>query len=291
MSDYDLSARKVTLPDGRELAVSEFGDPSGQPLFFFHGWPGARLQGVTCHEAGQKLGIRVIAVDRPGFGQSDFQAKRQILDWPDDIAHLADSLSIQQYKVLGLSGGGPYALACAYKTPERIAGTAVVCGVGPSDNEEELSGFMEQHQKMIRVIRKAPWLVHFLFWRNVRHQNKHPQETMAEFLADLPAPDKAALSTVEADDLLKKARNDSLSPGIQGHVWEMRLFARPWQFCQQAVSFPVQLWYAAEDSVISPAVGQRANAKLPNSQLHLVPDEGHYSLLINQAETILTSIA
>lgn len=290
IDETPLSAQKIKLPDGRDLAITEFGDPVGKPVFFFHGWPGARLQGLSCHEAGLQSGIRIIAVDRPGFGASSFQKNRQILDFPDDIINLADTLQVTTFGVLGLSGGGPYALACAYKYPERLTGTAVVCGVGPSDTESDLAGFMIDHQKMIRLIRKAPWLVHFIYWRNVRHQTRHPEEMMAEFLSQLPQPDQQALSEPQTLEMLNRARADSLSPGIKGHIWEMRLIARPWGFVHQDIKVPVQLWHGAADNVIAPEVGKRADQKLPDSCLTLLANEGHYSLLLNQAPAILPAL-
>lgn len=125
--------QQIKLPDGRSLAFSAYGDPGGNPILFFHGWPGARLQGRLTDQPAKRLGLRVIAPDRPGFGHSDFQRNRQILYWPDDVGHLADSLGIDKFSVIGLSGGAPYAFACAYKHPNRINSVGVVSGVGPSD--------------------------------------------------------------------------------------------------------------------------------------------------------------
>jgi pimeloyl-ACP methyl ester carboxylesterase len=132
--------------------------------------------------------------------------------------------------------------------------------------------------------------VHFIFWRNVQHQNKHPQKAQAELQASLPEPDQKALANEKVNEGLIQARADSLSPGIKGHVWEMRLFARPWRFQHQDIQVPIQLWYGEKDTVIAPEVGKRAHQKLPTSKLTLLPNEGHYSLLINQAAAILPGI-
>ena len=118
--------KRIELSDGRYLAISEYGAPGGEPVFFFHGWPGARLQGQLADEPAKKLNIRFISPDRPGFGLSDFQPGRSILDWPKDILDLADSLGLDQFAVLGLSGGAPYALACAYAIPEQLTAVGII---------------------------------------------------------------------------------------------------------------------------------------------------------------------
>src|SRR5437868_4337089 len=108
------------LRDGRALGYAEYGDPGGTPVFFFHGSPGSRLQRHPDPSITSSFGARIITVDRPGYGRSDFQPGRRLLDWPADAAQLADALSIERFAAIGLSGGGPYLLACAYAMPERL---------------------------------------------------------------------------------------------------------------------------------------------------------------------------
>ena len=110
----------LTLRDGRALGYAEYGDPGGIPGFYFHGHPGSRLEAQLADQAAVETGIRIIALDRPGYGRSDFQPGRRILDWPSDAAEVADQLGIGAVPVLGASGGGPYALACGYVLPERF---------------------------------------------------------------------------------------------------------------------------------------------------------------------------
>lgn len=114
------------LPDGRTLGYAEFGCPNGRPLMWFHGFPMSRLDGWAADRIARRRGIRVIAPDRPGFGLSTFQPSRRIVDWPADVKALADHIGIKRFAVLGLSGGGPYAVACAYALPKQ---TMTACGV------------------------------------------------------------------------------------------------------------------------------------------------------------------
>lgn len=100
MARVIASARNLTLPDGRRLAFDEHGDPKGQVVLYFHGTPGCRVEweGQTTPGLAEKLGVRLIAIDRPGSGLSDFQPKRQIKDWPNDVEHLANALAIEKFR-------------------------------------------------------------------------------------------------------------------------------------------------------------------------------------------------
>src|SRR5512136_1482675 len=109
----------IALSDGRTLAYAEYGDPTGQPVFFFHGMPGSRLFRPP-DQITAKVGVRLITTDRPGYGLSTFQPGRRFLDWPGDIAQLADHLNMEKFAVMGHSAGGPYVAACAYALPQRV---------------------------------------------------------------------------------------------------------------------------------------------------------------------------
>jgi len=130
-----MTQQKIELQDGRMLGYAEYGASEGVPVFYFHGFPGSRLDYLFFDdgEAASKANARIIAADRPGYGLSGSKRNRAILDWPDDVLALADALQIDRFGVLGISGGGPYAAACAFKIPERLTATGIVSGMGPPD--------------------------------------------------------------------------------------------------------------------------------------------------------------
>jgi len=119
------------LKDGRRLGYAKFGVSNGKPLFHFHGYPGSRLEGKLIHETAARCGVDLIAVDRPGMGFSDIKPDRSILDWPNDVIELADLIGIDRFAVEGVSGGGPYSLACAFKIANRITKAGVISGTCP----------------------------------------------------------------------------------------------------------------------------------------------------------------
>ena len=110
----------IILPDGRTLGFAEYGDPSGRPVLFFPGTPSGRLFQHPDESIAASLGARVITLDRPGYGLSDFLRNRALLHWPDDVEELADTLGFDRFAVAGISGGAPYVAACALKIPGRL---------------------------------------------------------------------------------------------------------------------------------------------------------------------------
>ena len=124
----------LELSDGRSLSYRQYGDPEGTPVMFFHGYPGSNrdFAFVDPKDLARTHHCSVIATSRPGYGESTDKPGRQLLDWPTDVCELADALQIDKFAVVGYSGGGPYALACAYAIPERLTSVVVVAGVGPA---------------------------------------------------------------------------------------------------------------------------------------------------------------
>src|SRR5688572_5249193 len=122
----------VTLPDGRLLGFAEYGQPDGKPLFYFHGYPASRREPAPIAKEVRERGIRLISVDRPGIGASTYHPGRTLRDWPEDVRVLADALGLKRFAVLGSSGGGPYAIACALVLPpERLSVAGVFAGAPP----------------------------------------------------------------------------------------------------------------------------------------------------------------
>ena len=122
----------VRLPDGRDLCYTCHGPADGEPVFLFHGEPGSRMF-MPDADAPGRAGVLLITMDRPGYGRSTAQGGRTLLDWPDDVAFLADRLGIDRFSVLGISGGGPHALACAYRIPTRLCEVAIASSPCPFD--------------------------------------------------------------------------------------------------------------------------------------------------------------
>ena len=149
-----IDDQMITLSDDRRLGYAEYGDPQGWPLMFFHGTPGSRVMARFAGPKARELGLRLIAPDRPGFGLSDFQPQRRLLDWAKDVEELADALNLEQFSVVGVSGGGPYVAVCAWKLGERLISAGIVSGLAPEDRvRRKLS---HGHRITAKIMRQNP---------------------------------------------------------------------------------------------------------------------------------------
>jgi len=147
----------VKLPDGRKLAYAEFGRPEGHPVLYFHGSPSSRLEPLLYgDDVFHQFGLRIIAPDRPGMGQSDFQPRRGFSDWPKDVLVLADTLGLERFSVLGNSGGCGYAAACAARIPERLHAVVIVSGAWRMDWPEAMNN-LSAHLKLLWNLARSTW--------------------------------------------------------------------------------------------------------------------------------------
>jgi pimeloyl-ACP methyl ester carboxylesterase len=117
----------ITLPDGRKLAYAEFGKLAGHPVIYFHGGISSRLEPLLLgEEIIDRFGLRLIVPDRPGIGQSDVRSNHSLANYPQDIVVLADSLGLDKFSILGISGGSGYILTCAAKIPDRLLSAVAI---------------------------------------------------------------------------------------------------------------------------------------------------------------------
>lgn len=262
------------------MAVEEYGDPAGPPVFYFHGWPASRL------EAGliPGLKVRLLALDRPGYGRSSPQPGRTLLDWPRDVAAVADRLGLDRFYVVGLSGGAPYAAACAYALPDRVRGVALVCPVPPAHT----------------VGRRAPGVGHlFRLGRHpvlarrlfsvmrtpLRYRIITPRTLVGN---SLPEADRAVLDRRTLSSLARAWR-EGIGRSMQGALSDALIYAADWRVPLDQVAVPVDLWYGAQDALI-PRDSLTPFEAIPGVRLHILADEGHYSLAIRHAAAILRQL-
>ena len=286
----ERAASVLTLKDGRRLAYAEYGDPQGKPLFFFHGMPGSRLEGQLADPAAKKLGARVIAADRPGYGLSDFVPRRTFLDWPADVLALAAALGIERFAVAGVSGGGPYVAACAFRIPERLTGAGIIAGVGPFDAPDATVGMSQGNRFLFGLARRFPWLVRPPIALMGILAHRFPDRMMRSMIRSMPEPDQAALARPEILALFKEDIAEAFRSGSRGAAWEALMYARPWGFRLEEIAMEVRLWQGELDRNVPPSMGRYQAHAIPNCRSTFYPDEGHISLPVNHLEEILGAL-
>jgi pimeloyl-ACP methyl ester carboxylesterase len=244
MSDHGAAEveHRVRLTDGRTLACLQLGDPAGPPVLYFHGYPGSRLEARIAATAVGRLGLRLLAVDRPGFGQSTFQPGRTVGAWAADVAALADQLALGRFSVVSISGGAPYALACAAMLSDRLERIALLCPLGPLDVADGRAGMLLQDRLLLALAAHAPLLARGVVRMLVHWMRQDAERYIKFMLAGMMSPDRDLFADPGYHSLMKESSSEALRQGGRGPAWELMLIARPWDFQLQDVRLSVSLW-------------------------------------------------
>jgi pimeloyl-ACP methyl ester carboxylesterase len=267
--------RTLRLRDGRQLGFATFGDADGLPVFYLHGSFGSRLEGRIAHVAALHRHVRLIAVDRSGFGLSDGRRGAKLVDWPPDLEELADQLAIDRFSLLGVAGGGAFALACAARLPERVRSVALVSSTAPHTGPGALRGMDPRALMVLHFLpRWLPWVSRRLHERAARLADRDPLRLLREASGTLPASERAALDSPEIASIFMDAAYEGFRSGAGGVVQELRVLAEPWGFALAEVHAPVFLWHGETDRVSPLAMAQTLAREIAKSQLQTIPERG-----------------
>ena len=278
----------LRLPSGRDLAFGEYGDPHGLPVFAFHGTPGSRLQIAPRPSAPVPAGYRLIAPDRPGYGHSTFDPNRRLTHWPDDVCTIADHLAIDRFGILGISGGGPHALACAHAIAPRLLGVACVSGVGPLYDPAAMDGMMPLNRWLTRLSKRGGFLLKILMRLQFRAMQRNPTRALDMMSRQLPTYDQAILADPEfratmIDDMHSNSATTALAA-----AQDFTLFASDWGFAFEDIGRPVHFFQGDADRNVPVQHAELMAAKVPGAIMHCYPNEGHF-LIIRRLEEILNT--
>jgi pimeloyl-ACP methyl ester carboxylesterase len=283
--------RRIKLSDGRALGFAEYGDRDGKPVFYFHGFPGSRVEAGIAGPTAAQVGVRLIAVDRPGFGLSDFKAGRRIGDWAGDVAALADALALERFAALGVSGGGPYLSACALRLGDRLTAAAVFCGLGPASDPGATEGMIRYNRLGLRLAGRLPWSAGPLARIVATAMHIAPERAVAHLARQLPQVDRALLEETELRGLFVEAYREALRQGARGAARELLLFSRPWDFRLEQIGMPVHLWHGELDTIVPPAMARRQQRALLECRARFFPREGHFSVVVHHVREMLEMLA
>lgn len=271
-------ARTMTLSDGRTLAYDVFGDPDGVPVIFSHGFSDSHVIRHPDDALTTSLGVRWIAADQPGVGDSSPKRGRKMVDWGADMEELADELGLERFNVAGHSGGGPHALAIAFHMPDRVAKVALASPVAPFDEPGVAKMLV---MKDLKVIAKLRHLHRFIKW--VMHVGAKKLEkdipSYVESVADeLPNEARTMLRNPEQRALFEENFRLGYRQDEEG-VFEMTMALWDWGFQPQSVRQPVELFYGTADDIISPRMPLHLCGELPHCSAHEWAGAGHYGFV------------
>jgi pimeloyl-ACP methyl ester carboxylesterase len=285
------STQKMVLPDSRVLAYSEFGQIDGVPVFYFHGSPSCRLEPLLIGEDRLGLsGIRFIAIDRPGMGQSDFLPGRSFADWPDDVVSVADALGIKRFGVLGNSGGAAYALVCALRLADRITSAVIVSGAGRMNAPEVAAHLPFVNRFFWLLAERFPLGLRGLLKTMQKPGKASQAEELKKMERFLVAPDLAAMSESNRFSALQAATLECLSRGTKGAAWDARLYVRPFGFSLEEIAIPVRFFHGGRDMNVPLALVRSMVSRMARADLTVLPQDGHLSALCNHFEEIVEAL-
>jgi pimeloyl-ACP methyl ester carboxylesterase len=284
--------RTLTQPDGRRLAWAEYGDPAGEPTLYMHGTPSCHLEATAfgVDQTAARLGLRLIAIDRPGMSDSTFQPDRRVLDWPSDVTAVTDQLSLDRFAVLGYSGGCPYAAATAHALPEQVRVLGLVACVAHLEPGLE-EGLHPNGLMLKRLCRERPTAARMLMTIGMRIPAHLPPVLRAMMNASLPDPDRTALMRPTMSDGFPLAIREAFKHGARGPQHDEALMSAPWGYDPAEITVPTHLWQETLDNFGSTLpMAEHLHNTIRGSELHLTRD-GHLSVLTDHLEEILAALA
>ncbi len=263
----------VVLPGGREIAYDDVGDPAGAPLVYLHGCRDCRLARHPDDGVAARLGVRLVAVDRPGYARSAPDPAGTEVTQADDVAALMDSLGIGRFGVLGWSAGGPGALALAAKHGDRVAVAAVAAGTVPVASEPNPATFAAEAAPM------------------VAQPGIDPDDALEAVLEGADEPYRRDLAAVDGlHGLLALSLAAAVAPGLDGVERDLRAAVSPWPFDPAAIGVPVVLWYGTADRRVAVSAGESLAGSIPDVRLHVVEGASHLLPLVHW-ERLLVELA
>ena len=299
MSTHARQNLTFTLPDGRQLGYAEYGDRNGTPLLYFHGYPSSRLEAYAIDDIARRNRTRLLALDRPGFGLSTPQPNRSITDWPTDVSAFAKGMQLSRFAVLGTSGGGPYALACAHGLPQEMltgvglfaSGPPWVAGAHHNSIYRRVFRAMATHSPtglrifLDALVRVSRWLVHsgpvsrrIDRWLEQVDKNEEPNDQVVNKTSAMITPRK---TTAERRlEMVHALLEEPFAQGGKAAVEEARLLSSDdWGFSFESVRHnPVMVWHGAEDTNAPVALIRYMVKKLPYCIYHEFEGDTHYTM-------------
>ncbi len=241
---------QLKTPDGRQLATKSYGDPDGKPVFLLHGTPGSRLgprpRGAVLH----RLGIQLITFDRPGYGKSDRHEGRRVADAATDVLTIADAYGLDKFAVVGRSGGGPHALACAALMPDRLTRAAVLVGLAPQG-----AAGLDWYDGMTQF-NVAEYMAAANGYQSLAAQTEataeavrdNPASLLASLHPEMPDSDRRVVADPGIRAQLLETYTEALRTSADGWIDDVLAFKFPWGFDPATIRVPVLLWHGAVDN-------------------------------------------
>ncbi len=265
------------LNDGRQLGYAEYGPATGRPLLWFHASPGAKWQiAPDAREDTYDRNIRIIAIERPGVGDSTLHLYDAIVEWARDVEEFCDAKGIDEFNVVGLSGGGPYALAVAHEMPERVSSAIILGSLAPATGPEAAEGLVSTSTRIASPIMKHVRAPLNLLMRNLIRVAAPRADQLVQLVTSRMPPGDRQLFTnpltrqMFIEDIVNGGRDQ-----MQAFLIDSYLFGRDWGFLLKDIRVQVHMWHGDADPIIPLEHCQHMVDLIPGATFRVRPGEGH----------------
>jgi pimeloyl-ACP methyl ester carboxylesterase len=283
----------VQLQGDAVVDFQEYGDPTGVPLVFCHGWPSSCTMARLTDEPARELGLRIISPDRPGISGSSLQPNRKLGDWPGVVERLLEHLGIGEFRMLAISGGAPYAYATAAAMPNRVRAIAIVCGAIPMTELEDAEGLLPLYRWMLALYRSRPQLLRRLFCMArpilALRPPVHLRPLLLKVLMLRPC-DAESLRDSAAFEAIFESQRRAWRGSAEGVMADAQIYALPWGFSLADIHVAVRLWHGTQDRAFSIRLAEKVAKRLPDCKARFIDNAGHYSLPIRHMREILADL-
>jgi pimeloyl-ACP methyl ester carboxylesterase len=269
----------------------QVGKADGPAVFHFHGHGSSRLEALLVSEQAVSLGVRLIALDRPGIGRSSANEEYRLLDWPNDVSEIADQFGIERFAVEGVSAGGAYALACAYKLPHRLTACGLISTLPPAALLGKAGPLWMR--RVLPIAARLPVLfrLYLALLPDPAADERAMEKQLLRYASTLSEADRKLLQTAALRKQLAQAMAESRRKGSRGNRYEARMLVRYWGFKPEEIAFEkIFLWHGQEDRFMPIAAARLLAQKLPHCTAVFYPGDGHFSVLMEHTQDILNAL-
>lgn len=268
---------RVRLRDGRHLAYSAAGRAGGVPVLYMHGAIGSPVRRAPALERViRELDLRYVMLDRPGFGDSDPHPGRSVASIARDVEDFADAVGLDRFAVIGVSAGGPYALACAHALPYRVPATACVSSMPPGVCLNGANGMSARYRLPLKLLRRMPVASAMLGDRILRVLDRHPGLLAAAISLGAPASDRALMNERQARETVAASFLRAAGNGVGPMIEDFLICSSPWGFELGEISGQVEVWHGVGDRLVPLSHVAGMIAALPRCRAHVTDGDGHF---------------
>ncbi len=274
-------AATLRLADGRRVGYRIYGAADGAPVLALHGTPGAHSKFAMAGVAASTLGLRLIAIDRWGYGATDAPANPSLAGFGRDMALVADALAVEKFSVIGISGGGPYAAAVAAILPGRVTAAALVSPVGPIVGLARRPRLSALHYVSFRVLPRIPGAIDLAFKAFRQVALRAPASSARIAAGRALSSDREIMSDRALAADLGACFATGLATGTRGPAIDMQLFSRAWNVDLREVACSARVWIGDEDRNVPIAAAIALAGGITGAELTQLGPHGHYWIARN----------